>query len=90
MFCVATGDVPFKLVKEAVTFLGGRARRAQPVAMARKFDGEPRAAQKSRGARLDLYGPPDLISTEYCGVHLPPLRCGRRGLVLLGLICFDG
>ncbi len=73
MFRVIGGDVLFESGEETITILGDRAQQTRPVALAREFDGGPRAARKPRGTRLDLHGCLGLIDTDYCGIHLPPL-----------------
>jgi len=73
MFRVFGGDVFFESGEKAITVLGDRAQQTRPVALAREFDGGPRAARKLRGTRLDLHGFLRLVDTDYGGVHLPPL-----------------
>ena len=73
MFRVFSGDVLGESGEKAITVLGDRAQQTRPVALARQFDGGPRAARKPRGARLDFHGFLRLVDTDYGGVHLPPL-----------------
>ena len=73
MFCMVGGDVLGESGEEAITVLGDRAQQTRPVALAREFDGGPRAARKPRGTRLNLHGFLALVDTDYGGVHLPPL-----------------
>jgi hypothetical protein len=74
MKCFACSAVAYSANREKViAVLGDRAQQARPVALAREFDGGPRAAREPCGTRLDLHGFLGLVDTDYGGVQLQPL-----------------